>query len=228
MCKISIVIPALNEAETIEATLMPLQSWRKAGHELIVIDGGSEDSTASIAEPLVDRLLESAPGRARQMNLGAEHAFGEVLLFLHADTQLPCGSDVLILQALAQRHRWGRFDVRLSGRHWLLRVVERTMNWRSCLSGIATGDQGIFMERDLFQRLGGFASLPLMEDIDLSKRLKRVAGRPACIRTPLVTSSRRWEQYGIVRTIVLMWRLRLAWFFGVPAQQLAAQYGYKK
>lgn len=228
MHKVSIIIPALNEAATLEDTLLPLQSWREAGHELILIDGGSSDGTTTIARPLVDRLLESAPGRAQQMNLGVERSSGEVLLFLHADSILPPGSDALILQSLPQGYRWGRFDVRLSGSHWLLRVVERMMNWRSCLSGVATGDQGIFIERTLFERLGGFPLMPLMEDVALSKRLKKEVGRPACIRTPLITSSRRWEQYGIVRTILLMWRLRLAWFLGVPAQCLAEKYRYEK
>lgn len=228
MQKVSIIIPALNEAGSLEATLQPMQSWRKAGHELILVDGGSDDATATIAAPLVDQVLKSDPGRARQMNMGAEVASGEVLLFLHADTLLPDGADTIILVALAQQYRWGRFDVRLSGHHWLLRVVERMMNWRSCVSGIATGDQGIFVERDLFIQLGGFPQIPLMEDLALSRRLKGAVGRPACIRTPLVTSSRRWEQYGIVRTIILMWRLRLAWFLGVSAQRLAKQYHYKK
>lgn len=223
MRSISIIIPALNEAANLEATLLPLQSWREAGHELILIDGGSSDGTPTIALPLVDTLLDGAPGRARQMNLGSQAASGGILLFLHADTTLPPGAEGLLLHALESQHRWGRFDVRLSGRHWLFRVVERMMNWRSCLSGIATGDQGIFVERELFEQVGRFPELPLMEDIALSKRLKR-AGRPACIHTPLVTSSRRWEQHGIVRTIILMWRLRLAYFLGVPAQQLAPRY----
>lgn len=225
MRSLSIIIPSLNEAATLEATLSPLQPWRKAGHQLILVDGGSSDGTASIASPLVDRMLAATPGRARQMNLGAEAARGDLLLFLHADTQLPPEAEQLIQQAVEQR-LWGRFDVRLSGRHWLLRVVERMMNWRSCIGGIATGDQGIFVERDLFERVGGFPELPLMEDIALSKRLKRAAGHPACIHTPLLTSSRRWEQNGILRTILLMWRLRLAFFLGVPADRLARHYRF--
>lgn len=226
MRRISIVIPALNEAASLEATLQPLQAWRKVGHELILVDGGSHDETVAIAHPLVDQLLESVPGRAQQMNQGAKAASGEVLLFLHADTHLPPGGDRMISESLTSRYRWGRFDVRLSGPHRMLRVVERMMNWRSCMSGIATGDQGIFVERELFEQIGGFPPLPLMEDLALSKLLKRAVGRPACVRTPLVTSSRRWEQYGIIRTILLMWRLRLAWFLGVPAQRLAQAYRY--
>ena len=227
MRSISIIIPALNEATSIEATLEPLQSWRQGGHELILVDGGSTDDTAAVARPLVDRMLDSARGRARQMNQGAQAATGDVLLFLHADTSLPPRADEMIFQAL-NLHLWGRFDVRLSGRHWLLRVVERMMNWRSCFSGIATGDQGMFVEREQFERLGGFPDIPLMEDIALSKRLKRESGPPACIHTPLITSSRRWEQYGILRTILLMWRLRLAWFLGVPAHRLARLYRYNE
>lgn len=228
MRRISIIIPALNEGATLEESLLPLQQWREAGHELVLIDGGSCDQTREIARPLVDKLLESSPGRSRQMNTGAAAASGEVLLFLHADTLLPRGGDRLILESLTNGYHWGRFDVRLSGRHWLLRVVERMMNWRSCLSSIVTGDQGIFIERALFEQIGGFPRLPLMEDIALSKRLKREVGRAVCLHTPLITSSRRWEQHGIVRTILLMWRLRLAWFLGVSAERLAAQYRYEK
>ncbi len=226
MRRISIIIPTLNEAAALDATLRPLQTWRKAGHELILVDGGSHDETIAIGRPLVDVLLESPPGRAWQMNLGAEVASGEVLLFLHADTLLPAGGDRFISESLMSRS-WGRFDVHLSGMHWMLRVVERMMNWRSCLTGIATGDQGIFVEHRLFEQIGGFPLLPLMEDLALSKLLKRAAGRPACVRTPLVTSSRRWEQYGVLRTILLMWHLRLAWFLGVPAQRLARRYRYE-
>ncbi len=227
MRRISIIIPVLNEGETLEAVLLPLQRWREAGHELILVDGGSEDDTMTIAAPLVDILLQSDAGRARQMNHGARAAKGEVLLFLHADTFLPDAADRLLLHALSHR-RWGRFDVRLSGNHAGLRVVERLMNWRSCLTGIATGDQAIFVERGLFEALNGYPELPLMEDIALSKRLKRCGGRPACLKPPLTTSSRRWEEGGILRTILLMWRLRLAYFLGVPAQRLAPHYGYRR
>lgn len=227
MRPISIIIPALNEVATLESTLKPLQRWRKAGHELILVDGGSDDDTRGRAAPLVDVLLESEAGRAQQMNRGARAARGEVLLFLHADTHLPGAAAAMVQQAL-EHYRWGRFDVRLSGGHWLLRLVERMMNWRSCFTGIATGDQAIFVERKLFEELGGFPELPLMEDVALSKRLKRRAGRPACLTQPLTTSSRRWEENGIVRTILLMWRLRLAYFLGVSPQRLARHYRYQR
>jgi len=223
MRRISVIIPALNEADTLKDTLGPLQQWRKAGHEVILVDGGSEDGSQTIVTPLVDVVLESKKGRARQMNAGAHLAKGEVLLFLHADTQLPEKADEMVQQALGQ-YRWGRFDVRLSGSHWLLRVVERLMNWRSCLTGVATGDQAIFLERKLFDDIGGFPDLPLMEDIAFSKQLRRQTGRPACLKPPLITSSRRWEENGILRTILLMWRLRLAYFLGIDPQHLAQQY----
>jgi len=227
MRRISIIIPALNEAATLKAILEPLQDWRQAGHEVILVDGGSEDESQNVASPLVDVLLESERGRARQMNAGARVASGEALLFLHADTRLPDAADMLVQRALGQC-RWGRFDVRLSGSHWLLRVVERMMNWRSCLTGIATGDQAIFLERKLFDELGGFPELPLMEDIALSKRLRHRVGRPACLSPPLTTSSRRWEENGILRTILLMWRLRLAYFLGASPQELACLYRYRR
>ena len=222
MAKLSIIIPTLNEAGGIEHTLRPLQTWRQQGHEVIVADGGSVDQTITLATPLADRVIHASKGRARQMNEGAQQASGDVLLFLHADTALPENSDELISSALTTKS-WGRFDVRLSGRQWLLRVVEFMMNWRSRLSGIATGDQAIFVRRELFEQIDGYADIPLMEDIDFSKRLKQHS-RPACISTPLLTSSRRWEKHGILNTIVLMWRLRLAYFFGVSPEQLSKHY----
>lgn len=227
MRRISIIIPALNEADTLNDTLGSLQQWRKHGHEVILVDGGSEDESQAIATPLVDVVLESEKGRAQQMNAGAHLAKGEVLLFLHADTQLPEKADDMIQHALGQ-YRWGRFDVRLSGSHWLLRVVERLMNWRSCLTGVATGDQAIFLERKLFDEVGGFPELPLMEDIAISKLLRRQVGRSACLRPPLTTSSRRWEENGILRTTLLMWRLRLAYFLGVSPQHLARHYRHRQ
>jgi len=221
---ISVVIPARNEAGHIAATLAPLQPLRQRGHELIVVDGGSTDSTVVQAQPLADAVLSSAPGRARQMNAGAQAARGTVLWFLHADTLAPPDADRLLLAALEDKHAaWGRFDVRLSGRQPLLRVVERQMNLRSCLSGIATGDQGIFVRRAAFDAVGGFPDQPLMEDIALSTRLKQI-GKPVCLRPPLVTSSRRWESRGILRTILLMWRLRLLYALGADPARLARLY----
>lgn len=221
--RLSIVIPALNEAPQICATLADLQPLRSQGHQLILVDGGSQDGTPDLAKPLVDQLLTAPPGRARQMNAGAALAAGDVLWFLHGDTRIPPGAPRALLAALDRGAAWGRFDVRLSGSHPLLRIVERLMNLRSCVQGIATGDQGIFLGRALFQQLGGYPDQPLMEDIALSRALRR-RGRPACVRERLVTSSRRWERRGILRTIWLMWHLRLAYALGADPAWLAERY----
>lgn len=221
---LSIVIPALNEAAGIAAFLADLQPLRSRGVELILADGGSRDDTTALAAPLVDRVIRAPRGRALQMNAGAAAARGEVLLFLHADSTLPPEADRLVIEGLrASGRRWGRFDVKLSGSAAALRLVERMMNLRSRLTGICTGDQGLFVERALFEAGGGFPAIALMEDIALTARLKR-QGRPLCLRETLVTSSRRWENIGIWRTIVLMWRLRLAYFFGVHPDRLAEIY----
>lgn len=221
--RISVIIPALNEAETIEQLLSDLGPLRSEGHEVIVADGGSTDATISRASPLADRIVSSSRGRARQMNAGAREATGDLFWFLHADSHPPDDATHSILHALQDGRHWGRFDIRLSGGQPLLRIVEGLMNLRSCLSGIATGDQGIFVTRDLFLAAGGFPDIPLMEDIALSKALRRHA-RPACLRTKLVTSSRRWEENGIWRTILLMWRLRLAYALGADPARLVKRY----
>jgi rSAM/selenodomain-associated transferase 2 len=221
---ISIIIPALNESEGIAACLMPLQPLRAAGHEIIVVDGGSRDETVALAQPLADKVIRAPRGRASQMNAGARIATGKVLLFLHADTRLPAEADRLIVEGMARSGKgWGRFDVRLSGRQSLLRVVERMMNRRSRLTGISTGDQAVFVRREWFDAIGGFPEIPLMEDVELSRRLKRL-GSPLCLRPPVITSSRRWEAKGILRTILLMWRLRLGFFFGENTDRLARRY----
>lgn len=222
--QLSIIIPALNEAGCIRDILRQLQALRAQGHEVILVDGGSCDETIALAQPLVDQLLPAPAGRAVQMNVGAQAASGRVFWFLHADTRLPDKAAALIIEALPHAGGWGRFDVRLSGDRFLLRLVERMMNWRSRVTGIASGDQGIFVTRELFEGVGGFAALPLMEDIDLSRRLKSRQW-PVCLRDTLTASSRRWEQKGILRTIVLMWVLRLAYSLGVPPARLATHYG---
>ena len=222
---LSLILPVLDEAATLPAQLARLQDLRRRGAELLVVDGGSADATPLLARPLVDRLIAAPRGRAAQMNAGAGAARGQVLLFLHADTTLPPAADALIDAAIAAGAAWGRFDVRIDARHPLLRLVERMMNWRSRLSGIATGDQAIFVRHDIFTRLGGFPELPLMEDIAFSKLLKRIA-RPACLRAQVLTSGRRWEKHGVLRTIVLMWRLRASYFLGADPQRLAIRYGY--
>lgn len=220
---LSIVIPALNEAAGIEATLKALQPLRARGVELVLADGGSGDTTVAVARPWVDTVADAPRGRALQMNAGAARAQADALMFLHADTRLPPSGDVLALQSLAEGACWGRFDVRIEGRPRMLRVVAVLMNLRSRLRGIATGDQAIFVTRAAFERVGGFPAQPLMEDIEISRRLKRL-GRPACLRARVCTSGQRWEQRGVWRTIVLMWRLRWRYWRGVPAAQLAEAY----
>ncbi len=222
--RLSIVIPALNEAMGIVATLESLGDLRRRGHEVIVADGGSSDATAALAEKLADRVVCAAAGRAEQMNAGARAAAGDVLLFLHADSRLPGEAERLVLQGLAKcGSAWGRFDVRIAGTHPLLRLVERMMNLRSRLTHICTGDQAIFVRRDVYQMLGGYAPLPLMEDIELSTRLKWI-GRPACLPGPVLASSRRWEKRGIIRTILVMWTLRFLYWLGVSPARLARWY----
>lgn len=225
LLKLSIIIPCLNEADNILATLEPLQQARKRGHEVILCDGGSTDNTVSLSENLVDTSTHSNPGRYLQMNTGASYASGDVLCFLHADTIAPENIDQLITHALNHSHKiWGRFNVRLSGSFWFFRVIEFLMNTRSCLTGIATGDQGIFISRNIFNKISGFSDLPLMEDIEISKRLRKITF-PHCIsKKQLITSSRRWEQHGILNTVFLMWKLRLQYFLGTPASSLAKSY----
>ncbi|MGH8582985.1 MAG: TIGR04283 family arsenosugar biosynthesis glycosyltransferase [Gammaproteobacteria bacterium] len=220
----SIIIPTLDEAETIVSTLTALQAAREAGCEVIVADGGSADGTPARCTGLVDRLLCAPSGRARQMNAGSALASGEYLFFLHADTRLTIEHVGLAIRRLEEAGRaWGRFDIRLSGTHPLLRVIERLMNLRSRWSGIATGDQVLFVRRPVFERVGGFAQIPIMEDIEVCKRLKRL-GPPLCLRERVVTSSRRWERYGILRTIALMWALRLGYFVGLSPRVLVRYY----
>ncbi|MGH8377865.1 MAG: TIGR04283 family arsenosugar biosynthesis glycosyltransferase [Gammaproteobacteria bacterium] len=222
--QLSIIIPTLNESALITDTLTALQALRKTGHEVIVVDGGSDDGTPDRAQVMADVVIAATRGRAVQMNAGAELARGDVLLFLHADTQLPTGSADSIAAATATSAEWGWFDVRLSGTHLLLRMIERGMNWRARLTRIATGDQAIFVRRELFMSLGGYPPLPLMEDVALCKQIRKRA--PArCIRTPVTTSSRRWEQHGVLRTMLLMWWLRLAYNLGADTTSLAVRYG---
>jgi rSAM/selenodomain-associated transferase 2 len=222
---LSIIMPVLNEAEHIVAALVALAPYRERGVEVIVVDGGSSDATMQYAETLADRVISAPRGRASQMNAGAAIARGEVLLFLHADTALPQGADRLVLDAFGKSRRvWGRFDVQIAGRAFLT-IVATMMNIRSRLTGIATGDQAVFAQRDVFIAVGGFPEIALMEDIALSRRLKQ-RGWPLCLSRRVTTSGRRWEQHGVLRTILLMWRLRLAYFFGAEPGALGRQYGY--
>jgi rSAM/selenodomain-associated transferase 2 len=222
--RLSVIVPALNEATAITTTLMALQPLRTRGHQVIVVDGGSHDLTVELSRPLADRVMQAKAGRATQMRAGADVADGSVLWFLHADTIAPENADRLIAQALRLAPTgWGRFDVQLSQTRPLLKCVAWMMNQRSRLSGIATGDQGIFVRRRLYDDVGGFPEIPLMEDIAISRALRR-HGRPASIRQPLFSSPRRWLAHGVFRTILHMWALRLAYFLGVSPERLAACY----
>jgi rSAM/selenodomain-associated transferase 2 len=227
MPALSIVIPVLNESANIRAALSRLADCRRRGVEVIVVDGGSTDGTASIASTLADHVITAPRGRSRQMNAGAAAASGDAFLFLHCDCILPDDADRRVLDALAQpAAAWGRFDVRIEGRHPLLRVIAALMNARSRLTGIATGDQAIFVRRDAFERAGHFPDIPLMEDVAFSKTMKRTS-RPLCLHAKVTTSGRRWEKNGVVRTMILMWRLRLAYFLGADPTSLARRYGYE-
>ena len=236
---LSIVIPLLNEADNLPKLMGHLTHLNPAPYQVILVDGGSTDNSVAIAKELIEGLIDSSPsvisgqvidwqitestaGRALQMNAGAELATGDVLLFLHADTQLPNHAIADITSAVRQA-AWGRFDVRLDSSAWMLKVVSQMMNWRSRLSGIATGDQAIFIKKPLFEQLGGYPQQALMEDVELCKRLKAI-GKPACLRSKVITSTRRWQQYGTWRTIGLMWHLRFDYWRGVSADNIKQRY----
>ncbi|BAP88999.1 family 2 glycosyl transferase [Burkholderiales bacterium GJ-E10] len=221
---ISLVIPMLDEADGLPSLLEHLRSFRNRGCEVLLVDGGSSDGSAELAEQAGFCVLRAPRGRAQQMNAGAHAAHGDILLFLHADTRLPANADTLITAALSGGSRvWGRFDVAIAGSAPMLRVVAFLMNRRSRWTGIATGDQAIFVRRVAFDAIGGFPDQALMEDLEASRRLKRISP-PACLAARAVTSGRRWERNGVWRTILLMWRLRLAYRLGAPAETLARQY----
>lgn len=221
---LSIIIPTINEAQGIATSLARLAPLRLRGAEVIVVDGGSDDGTAALAQPHADVVITTHRGRATQMNAGAAMARGDVLVFLHVDTQLPVDADELITNGLANKGKqWGRFDVYVVGQHPMLAVIAMMMNWRSRITGIATGDQTMFVRRQAFEAVGGFPGIPLMEDIALSRRLKQ-RGAPLCLSARVLTSGRRWETYGVWRTILLMWWLRLAYYCGVDPATLARHY----
>ena len=227
MARISVIVPTLNEASAIAAALSPLQAWRAAGHEIIVVDGYSADATKDFASPLADQCIVAGPGRAAQLNAGANIAHGSLLLFLHADTSLPPNA-LATLTALSRERTalWGRFDVSLAAPGFAYRVIETMMNLRSRMTGVATGDQALFVTRSLFERVGGYPPIALMEDIALSKGLRREQW-PRCLRSRVRTSARRWQRDGIVRTVIMMWGLRCAYFCGVSPVRLQAVYERK-
>jgi rSAM/selenodomain-associated transferase 2 len=221
---ISIIVPARNEATTIVDALTELQSWRQLGHEVIVVDGQSTDNTVKLAYPLCDTLIRSHPGRALQMNVGANAASGDLFLFLHADSILPTTALTELSELANGSHNvWGRFDVRFDTTSFPYKCIATLMNWRSRITGVATGDQAIFISRTLFNDGGGFPNIALMEDIAMSTQL-RGDQDPICLRSKVTTSARRWQTQGLVRTIVTMWCLRLAFFFGVSPVRLREIY----
>ena len=223
--KLSIIMPVLDEAVAIEAALTALAPYRQRGVEVIVVDGGSRDGTAAHARPLADQVLTAPHGRSLQMNAGAAAASGDVFLFLHADTRLPGNADRVVSDGLVRSgRRWGRFDVRIDG-SGMFHLISFAMNWRSRLTGIATGDQAMFVKRAAFEAAGGFPAIALMEDVALSATLKRT-NKPLCLRARVITSPRRWRKHGTLRTMLLMWRLRLEFFLGADPAKLARAYGY--
>ncbi|WP_296934929.1 TIGR04283 family arsenosugar biosynthesis glycosyltransferase [uncultured Marinobacter sp.] len=220
---LSVIVPVWMEAEGVTDTLRAVQPIRAKGHEVVVVDAGSSDQTVELARPLCDRVVVSEKGRALQMNAGAAAAKGDLLLFLHADTRLPANALEHLAGFFQSRRAWGRFDVRLSGDRPLFRIIAWFMNQRSRLTGICTGDQAMFVRRDAFEAMGGFQPVPLMEDVEFSRRLCLVS-RPFCIKEPVVTDSRRWQQHGAWRTIFLMWKLRWRYWRGESPESLAQIY----
>ena len=221
---LSVIIPCLNEAEGIAESLQALAPLRARGVEIVVVDGGSTDNTIKIAYPLADQVISASRSRALQMNAGAAQSRGDLLLFLHADCRLPPAADGVIVDGLNRaRKTWGRFDVILTGNHPLLRIVGAMMNLRSRVTGIATGDQGIFVTRSLFEAVGRYPEIALMEDIALTRKL-RAFGKPLALRHRITASGRRWEKHGVLRTMLLMWWLRLRYWLGADPQKLANRY----
>lgn len=223
--KISIIVPVLNEEKNLPDVLRQLQSFRHAGHEVIIVDGGSADNSLMLAHEAdaADAIIISRAGRALQMNSGASIASGDVFLFLHADTVLPDDAAQVISALDYRGNFWGHFDIRLSSNKKIFRLIEWFINSRSRLTSIATGDQAIFIERYLFNSTGGFPEIALMEDVAISQLLKK-SSKPVCLQQKVITSSRRWQQKGIVATILLMWKLRFYYFIGISPEKLRQLY----
>ncbi len=228
--RFSVIVPVLNEAQTIISLLRALHAQVSSQYEMVVVDGGSQDATSALVHEFQEKhptcslsLLESERGRARQMNVGAAHAKGDYLVFLHADSSIP-PEFAKALEGLASEICWGRFDVRLDDERAIFKLIGRMINWRSGFTGIATGDQTIFVKRAVFEQIGGYPDQPLMEDVELSKRLRR-REFPHRIKYPaMMTSARKWREEGVWRTIFLMWRLRAAYALGANPQDLVRRY----
>ena len=222
--RLSIIIPVLNEAACLQDLLKECERVRADGHEVILADGGSTDSTVSLATLSVDLIVDSEAGRALQMNAAAASASGDLFWFVHADTRLSSTNIHQVYKLLSQTgFAWGWFDIKLTDSAWMFRVIEKMMNWRARATQVATGDMGIFITRDLFYKVGAYDAIPIMEDIALSKRLRKIA-KPTVLNEPLMVSSRRWQKYGIAKTILLMWALRLFYFLRVSPQRLVKWY----
>jgi rSAM/selenodomain-associated transferase 2 len=219
---LSVVIPMLNEETQLPDLVHNLRSNLPRETEIVVVDGGSTDASVEVCRNAGLKVVTSAAGRALQMNRGAQDVRGDVILFLHADTRLPPQAFDLIQTAM-EKCVWGRFDIKIEGAPQFLKVVAWLINLRSRITGIATGDQAIFVKSNVFKEMGGFPRQPLMEDVDLSAQLKK-RSRPACLRTVVRTSGRRWEKHGVFRTIVLMWWLRWQHWIGVPLERIARSY----
>jgi rSAM/selenodomain-associated transferase 2 len=219
---LSIVVPVYNEADQVDKLIRRLRLLNDGlVADIIIVDGGSTDDTAERLSQQFN-VIQSDKGRANQMNAGAKVATGIWVMFVHADTDIG-PSHIAAAVSHGALHKWGRFDVRLSAKGFSFRVIEAFINWRSRLTKVATGDQCIFVRKSVFDQLNGFTDMPLMEDVDLSKRLKKL-GKPACLEKTVVTSSRRWEENGVVPTVLLMWKLRYLFWRGVSAEKLAKLY----
>ena len=212
------IIPTLNEISRVSQLVSQLQTIAAQGHEVLVVDGGSQDGTDAALRQHGFTVYNSPPGRAKQMNVGARNTSNDILVFLHADTILPEAAVKKILHACCKQD-WGRFDVSFNEKGVIFKLIATMMNFRSCISGIVTGDQCLFVKRELFNRVGGYPDIPLMEDIALSKKLKKF-GFPVCLHDRVITSARRWKQNGVLNTILLMWYLRFAYAVGVSPYKL--------
>ena len=224
--RVSIVVPVLNEAASIRSVLARLSLLRGGDAEVVIVDGGSTDDTLAEARSFCEHLICAPRGRGSQMNAGAQKASGDVLIFLHADTTLPMRALDVVTQAIDRGATWGRFDVTIDGASRWFPVISFMMNLRSRWTKIATGDQAIFVLRTAFIESGGFPDIPLMEDVSFCSTM-RSRSRPACLKEKVITSGRRWEKNGVLRTVLTMWWLRLRFFLGTSPEKLALEYGYQ-